>query len=167
MLPLGLAGLFGITWPASWSQVILGLAGRLWIFAVAMAFYLVAVPDFFALQSGLEAGNRGYRDMIETMLPWLAGLAVVLKLLAAAWAFRASCRRRLWDEKTVTVLVAVWLAAVGVVSVFWCLKLGNHYGAWGNVPGRSVVLSLEFIVLLSPLARIAAAPLALEWNRRR
>jgi hypothetical protein len=61
----------------------------------------------------------------------------------------------------------VWLAAVGVVSVFWCLKLASQNGAWGNVPNRSVVLSLEFIVLLSPLARIAAAPLALEWNRRR
>jgi hypothetical protein len=93
------------------------------------------------------------------LLPWLAGTAVLLKILAATWSLRALRRRRLIPSGVLWRMLSIWLAfAAGSFAALYALLPDN----WFSVPG--VVLG---IVLLLPLTRLALAPLALAWNRHR
>ncbi|HMF12012.1 MAG TPA: hypothetical protein VKE94_06885, partial [Gemmataceae bacterium] len=92
-------------------------------------------------------------------LPWLAGIAVGLKASAVVWIVRGLRRRRLLRDRTLVTIGTCWLIC------FVCL-LGLLL--W-LVPARLApwyLLALGAALIL-PLARPAAAPLALAWNRHR
>jgi hypothetical protein len=93
------------------------------------------------------------------LLPWLAGAAVLLKGLAAAWSLSALNQRRLVPSGVLWRMLAIWLAlAAGLFAALYAL-LPDRWFYW-----PAVVLG---IVLLLPLTRLALAPLALSWNRHR
>ena len=103
--------------------------------------------------------HPGFAATLWGALPWWAGGAVLLKLLAAGWALRALLRRGLVEAPTLVKLLGVWLLlAVGLFTL-----------VCGVIPVGFVPVPLIAcgVVLSLPLARLAAAPLALAWNRHR
>lgn len=144
------AGLVGGTWRGLVANLWVGLAGRTWL--VPLQTFLVSLPAAYLFAEWVQwNSDPARRERLLDALPWVAGGAVGVKLLAAAWfASRAGGAIR---------PVAAWaIAATGLAGVL----------AWlvppALVPAYGVVLG---VVLLLPLARLTAAPLALAWNRHR
>jgi hypothetical protein len=153
---LVLAGI-GLTWLQIVERVWIGLAGRAWMMANASlgfaGFLGVVVFGAWLVKS------PQHWPTFLALLPWLAGGAVVLKILAAAWSLGALKRRHLIPPAVLWGALGVWLVlAVGTFGVLYALLPDD----WFSVPG--VVLG---IVLVMPLTRLALAPLALAWNRHR
>jgi hypothetical protein len=153
---LVLAGI-GLTWLQMVGGLWVGLAGRAWVMASSTLGFAacIAVVGF---GSWLATSPQHWPTFLA-LLPWLAGAAVVLKSLAAAWSLRALKRRHLIPPAVLWGALGVWLVlAVGTFGVLYMLLPDD----WFSVPG--VVLG---IVLVLPLTRLALAPLALAWNRHR
>ena len=74
-------------------------------------------------------------------------------------AIRALRRKRLVADRTLLVLGGVWLAAFAVLfgTLAWLVP-SDVAPAYTLAPG---------VLLLLPLARLSAMPLALDWNRHR
>src|SRR5207302_9815652 len=90
---------------------------------------------------------------------WLAPVAVALKLLLAGWAVRALHRRRLAAPRVLVGWLAAWLLAVVALFGAFAGLLPPELVGWAGCAFAAV--------LVGPLARLALAPLALEWNRHR
>jgi hypothetical protein len=147
----------GLTWLHMVEGIWVGLAGRAWVMASSTLGF-AALIALVAFGSWL-ATHPQHWPTFTALLPWLAGGAVVLKCLAAAWSLRALKRRALIPSGVLWGALGVWLVlAMGTFGALYALLPD----AWFSVPG--VVLG---IVLLLPLTRLALAPLALAWNRHR
>ncbi len=151
-------GLLALTWKAMVESLCVTLTGRAAVIAPAVT---VALGLLLALPL---AGAWAYHHP-ETHGPllrlawWAAPAAVVLKMLLAGWAAYALRRRGLASRRALACGMAAWLAAV--VGLFGAL-------AWLVPPGLASLPALALAaVLLVPLARLALAPLALEWSRHR
>ncbi len=97
--------------------------------------------------------------VLWTNFPLIAAVLVCLKLSAAVWIALRLHDRRLLSDRTLVIGVVCWDVAVFALYglLVWIVPLvliGNH------------VLALVAILEV-PLARLAAAPLALAWNRHR
>jgi hypothetical protein len=109
--------------------------------------------------AGWIAFRPATHETALAVLPWVLGSVLICRLLAAAWALRLVLQRGLLAPRTATVWVASWL--VLAMALFALL-------AWGASPERAPVIYLAFVVLFAfPMVRLAAAPLALAWNRHR
>jgi hypothetical protein len=156
-LALFVGGAVGLTWLQIVKGLWMGLAGRAWV----MAYGAVGFLSFIGLILFGEWLNQHpkYWPDFGRMLPWLAGVAVALKCLAAAWALRTLRRRELIPSSFLWGALAVWLAlAAGLFATLYALLSDVWFSA------SAVLLG---IVLLLPLTRLALAPLALAWNRHR
>ena len=103
--------------------------------------------------------HPAYHETFFALLPWLLGGLALLKLFAAGWACRAASRRGLVSTRILARLLGLWLlVAIGLI-LFLCWLIPSEY-----LSLHSVALG---VVLFLPLARLAAAPLALAWNRHR
>jgi hypothetical protein len=98
-------------------------------------------------------------ENVLAVLPWLLGVVVLCRLLAARWVLRRALRQGLVEAATVWRWLTVWaLFALTLFGAFAWVIPGEL------VPGHY----LAFIVLLAlPMAHLAATPLALAWNRHR
>ena len=138
-----------------------GLSGRVWVFAGVIVLYLVGVPNLFALhmKHQHDVASSSFYAKVMDMLPALARFAVLLKLLAASWAFYTAWQSGMMTLRQILGIIGVWLFVVGTLISLIDLAFP---------PG---VLRLEYVflgvILALPLARLAAAPLALAWNRHR
>jgi hypothetical protein len=158
VLAVILAGLAALTWINLISGLALSLTGRRWlILAVGIAVVALGVAAV-AFGQWLVA-HPEYRAVFRAALPWLLGGVVAVKTLCGGWMLWALRRRGLVTGRSLALLSGLWLLAAG------CL-LGWYF--W-MVPSELVpVLYLALgVVLVLPLNRLAAAPLALEWNRHR
>ncbi len=123
---------------------------------IVLAFFAYSAP---IASRFLPHDYFEYWPVSVRLLPWLAGAAFLLKILAAAWSLHALRRRRLIPSGVLRAMLAIWLAlAAALFAALYALLPDT----WFSVPG--VVLG---IVLLLPLTRLALAPLALSWNRHR
>jgi hypothetical protein len=145
----------------TWLQIVkwlwVGLAGRAWM----IAYGAVGLVSLVGLISFCQRLARCPKDWpaFGRLLPWLAGVAVVLKCLAAAWSLRTLKHRELIPSSVLWGALAVWFAlAAGLFAALYVLLPDTWFSASG------VLLS---IVLLLPLTRLALTPLALAWNRHR
>ena len=88
----------------------------------------------------------------------VAGLAG-LKLVLAAVVIRALRRKHLVSDRTLLVVGGVWLATFAVLfgALAWLVP-SDVAPTYTLGPG---------VLLLLPLARLSAMPLALDWNRHR
>jgi hypothetical protein len=118
----------------------------------ALIFLTVAV-------AALSAGNPELPAFLLRALPWALGVAVALKAGLAAWAVRSLLRSGLVPVRVVWTLLGMWCAvAAGLVVLV--VRLAPA----GNLAPPSLVAG---VVLMLPLARLAATPLALAWDRHR
>jgi hypothetical protein len=152
------AGLFLLTWKQLVENLLIGLTGRVWLVrgaAVAFGTFVTLAAMLLARLTDRPTFSGAFWDA----LPWWAAGAVGLKLLAAATVLRALVRRELVATTTLTKLLGVWVLLAGALFGL----------AYAIVPAGGVPLSLLAcgVVLSVPLASLAAAPLALAWNRHR
>jgi hypothetical protein len=163
-------GLFLVIWKMLINCLFITLAGRPWIergigLAISLGLPLVALlfsrwagdyPAFFeALRNRLNQPD--FLEALQHTLTWGAGGSVLLKLTIAAVVLRALVRRGLLEARTLAKLLGLWLFLTGALFTL----------AYVAVPAVPVSLLACGVVLSLPLARVAAAPLALAWNRHR
>ena len=100
-----------------------------------------------------------YHKPLLRAVPSVMSLAVLLKLLATAWTARRLLQRQLLHPNTLIRLLALWfLSVLGLMALLaWLIPADA-------APRFEATLG---VVLLVPLARLLAAPLALAWNRHR
>jgi hypothetical protein len=147
-----------LMWLSIASSLCLGLTGREWIITTLVFTFagLVGVGVLFGLWLYL---HPEWQPAAKAAVPWLLALFIGLKLLAAALVSSGLVRCRLLQPSTVTLWLGCW--ALTVVALFLV-------ATW-SLPSPLLVTGtmLCSLVLLVPYSRLAAAPLALHWNRHR
>jgi hypothetical protein len=146
----------------TWLQLLrglwVGMVGRVKLQWAVMVLGLVLLMTAGVLAQWLARKPEAW-PALGAALQWVLGVAVVLKFLIAFGLFRAVRRRGLWSERTCCALLLIWLAvAAGMAAIGRTL-----------VPAEALSLAwiLVVAVLVVPLNRIFAAPLAIDFNRHR
>jgi hypothetical protein len=95
-----------------------------------------------------------------TVVPWVVGLMLLLKLGAGVLVARALVRRRLVAPRTLMRFAGAWVGGAALLFGlgYWLMPADVFSPAVGA--GTAVLLGL-------PLVRLGLAPLALDWNRHR
>lgn len=155
---LVLLGLVVTTWSQLVQNLYIGLTGREWLIKssvlLTLALVIAAVPlAQWVIKSG-EA-QAAIWDAWPAFVAVLAGI----KMTAAGWSVVRLHASRLLSDRALVTGAACWCVAVlavyGVLAWFFSTPLVPRY-----------LLAL-IAILAMPLARVAAAPLALAWNRHR
>ncbi len=94
-------------------------------------------------------------DQILALAPVIATALVALKLCTAAVIGIVLKRLELASDRDLAITFAIWAVTTGIV-----LLLISCF-----IPLTAMIAAI--VILIVPLARIAAAPLALYWNRHR
>jgi len=147
---------------ATWKQLVqslhIGLTGREWIVKGSVLLTLTFLILLGPIVEWFIDNPSGQRALWNALPLILAGL-VGLKMSAAAWIATRLDRSQLLGDRALVLGATCWLVAVlalyGVLVWFFSTPFVARY-----------VLAL-IAILAVPLARIAAAPLALAWNRHR
>jgi hypothetical protein len=146
------------TWKRKVDSLYLGLPGRGW---VTGSIALVCLPGSFALWFVALWIYRHpeIHDIVLRVLPTLLGVVVFCRLLLAAWALQQALRQGLLQPQTVARWAAGWVLLASVLFGLF---------AWAVPPELVPRYYLAYGVLFAlPMARLAAAPLTLAWNRHR
>jgi len=146
------------TWKRMVESLMLEMIGREWV---------VKVMVFAGLFLGLNLAVLGlyvfvhpeYHDAVRAVMPWVVAALACLKLFLGAVAIRALRRKRLVADRTLLILGATWLTLFAVLfgTLAWLVP-SDVAPPYTLAPG---------VLLLMPLARLSAMPLALDWNRHR
>jgi hypothetical protein len=147
-----------ITWKGMTESMWLGLTGRAWlgnVFAVGMGTLIgggTLVAVWIAFYPAVQA-------LLLSLVPWLVGSLLALKLILAMWVAARLVHLRLVSGTKVGLMIGGW----GLIVTVLCLLI-----IW-LVPGNLLPFrdAIAGIVLLVPFSRLAGAPLALDWNRHR
>jgi hypothetical protein len=155
---LGVAALLALTWKQLVQSLYIGMSGREWLVkaSVFLALSILAVIGPLAHWIGR---NRDAMAALWNAFPFIAAVLVCFKISAAAWIATRLYDSRLLSDRTLVIGAACW--AVVVFALYGLL-------AWlfPTLLVRSYLLALVAILEI-PLVRLAAAPLALAWNRHR
>lgn len=147
-----------VLWRILVGDLWIGLSGRVWI-SHAMSILL----GVFVLQAMYEVtmwqADPTRKERFLDVLPWVAGVAVVVKFLTAGWFAKVLVDRGELARSSVIRIAIGWLlAAVTLFALLVWLAPADFAPTYGLALGA---------ILFLPLARLAAAPLALGWNRHR
>jgi hypothetical protein len=150
--------LIGGTWVSMGSTMCFSLTGRAWIVKTVV---LTAVLLLLCIPVVLSwvVKHREHHAALESLLPWVLSGLVALKMVLGWWVVRSvRSGGAIADRGLAGILMAWAVAAAGLVGlVGWLVPEGL-------APWYLLVLG---VVLLMPLNRLLAAPLALSWNRHR
>ena len=155
---LALAALLASTWKQLVQSLFIGMSGREWVVKasvfVAVTFLAIVLPLAVWISH-----SRYAMAVLWNNLALIAAVLVCFKLAAAVWiAMRLRDKRLLTDRALVTGAVCWDVAVFALFGLLvWIVPL---------LLMPSYVLAL-IAILEVPLARLAAAPLALAWNRHR
>jgi hypothetical protein len=149
-----------LTWRNLVAGIWVGLTARPLLIGVAAYLRGLLYVGLFLL--GTQANDApGLRGTLLRWLPWGLGAALGLKLLVSGAAFLWCLRR-----KTITPGAAAWIAGGWLACGFCVAGLAHYVCASIHAPGAWFEAALAGFYLL-PLAQLAAAPMALAWNRHR
>jgi hypothetical protein len=155
---LVVAGFIVSTWKQLVQSLHIVLTGREWLIRGSV---LLTLTFFLLLGPIVEwiIDSPGARRTLWNALPLILAGLVGLKMSAAAWIATRLDRSRVLSDRALIAGAACWVLAVlalyGVLVWFFSTPFVARY-----------VLAL-IAILAVPLARLAAAPLALAWNRHR
>jgi hypothetical protein len=155
---LALAALLASTWKQLVQSLCIGMSGREWLIKTSvfatLSFLAVVVPLAHWI-----IGSRKAIAMLWNALPWILVVLVCVKLAAAVWVAARLYDRGLLRGRALVIGAIGWDAAVLAVYglLVWILP---------TLLFREYFLAL-IAILAIPLTRLAAAPLALAWNRHR
>ena len=103
--------------------------------------------------------NTNVQSAIWNGLPWILAFLVCVKLCAASWVAIRLHDSRLLSDRALVTGAACWL--VTVVALYGVLE---WFAASPLIP-RYFLGAIA--ILMVPLARVSASPLALAWSRHR
>ena len=146
------------TWKRHVDSLFLNLTGRTWVIGTSLFVNMIGLFAMCVL-AGWIIEHPEKREPLLAWLPWLLGLPVLARLLATGLALRLVLRWRLLERRVVTSWVTGWLVlALALFGVLvWVVPAGL-------VPRSYLAFA---VVWCLPMAHLAAAPLALAWNRHR
>lgn len=156
LLALGYLAL--ATWKQLLKGLVVGLGGRAGLVRAQVGATL-ALLTAAVLLYGLLRDRAGVRLALWNLLPWALALAALAKLAAASALVPRLARRRLVGERPLVAAAAGWTAAV--------LALHGVFLWFLDTPHLPHHVLLLVAIVAVPGARLAAAPLALAWNRHR
>ena len=147
-----------LAWKFTVENMFVGVCGRKWVTSIAIpglatAFWLLPALGWWIWH------QPELLRVLTQVAPWLLVLLVAVKLLLAVLVYRVLRRRLLVEPILARRAVAVWLAAVILLSGLGLWLIPAELIAW-----HSVICGA---ILAVPLVRIGWAPLALAWNRHR
>ena len=149
-----------LTWNSLTSGLPASLCGRRWI-AEAYSWTFAASMMAAAFPAVWFVGHPESIPTLIRSFPWFVVALAPLKATAAVVGFRKAIARGLIDGGYMAAAAAIWLAialcTAGLVRVAIAPFSPPFSGYW--ILGAGAVIS--------PLARFALAPLALDWNRHR
>jgi len=155
---LGLVALMASTWKRLVHSLFLDLSGREWLIKSSVLLALSLLVVIWPIGNWIH-DNGNVQVALLNALPWVLGILVCVKIVAAAWIATRLYDGRLLSDRTLVTGAACWLAAVLALYVllvwFW------------STPHVARYFLLLVAILEIPLARLSAAPLALAWNRHR
>jgi len=99
--------------------------------------------------------HPAYHETFWRILPWLVGAELILKIAVMIWLSDMFRRRGFISFTAMKSLVAGWLLLVAGCVGLLCLFMTPTW------------MSVAVTALMVPFASLAAAPLALDWNRHR
>ena len=146
------------TWRQLAQSLYVGLTGRPWLIrtrVLVMLTMLTLLGPFVSFAADHPVVTRA----LWRALPVVLALLCALKLAAAAWSIRRLHRDRLVSDAGLLAGAAAWCAGVLALHALLVWFVGTPL-----IPRH---LSALVAILVVPLARVAAAPLALAWNRHR
>jgi len=155
---LGFAAVVATTLKQLVQSLYIGLSGRPWLVksSVFGALFLVTIgsPVLVWLVENFTAVLRWWH-----VVPWILATLTAIKLIGAGWTVTRLRDARLIDDRTLVAGTLGWfILVVGVYGVIvWVLA----------TPLLPTYLILLVTILATPLTRVAASPIALEWNRHR
>ena len=158
LLAFPLVALVASTWKGLVQSLCIGLTGRLWIIrsSVLVVFALLVALWPLAYVFGRSEAARFF---VWDNLPWIVAGLVCAKLAGASWVAVRLYVGRVVTNRMLVIGAATWLAAVVALYAFLEWLAGAPIYAFYFVAGIAI--------LFMPLARVAAAPLALAWSRHR
>jgi len=155
---LGFTALIGSTWKQLVQSLVIGMSGRAWLakgsLFVTLSLLAIALPSAHAISKSKPA-----MAAVWTAIPWIAAAMVCIKTALALRIAMRLLEKRVLSNRALVICAACWSAAVLVLSAALAAifpeVIVRHY-------------FLIFIAILQvSLVRLAAAPLALDWNRHR
>ena len=155
---LVLSGLLASTWKQLAQSLYLGLTGREWVVKASVFLALAGLAVVGQLAVWVSEHTE-VQVALWNALPFIFGGLAVGKMSAAAGIAVRLYRGRVLSDRTLVTGAAGWFVAV--------LAL---YGLLLWLASDALIpryLLLLVAILAVPLARLSAAPLALEWNRHR
>jgi hypothetical protein len=146
------------TWKRKVDSLYLRLPGRGW---VTNSIAGVCLPGWLGLWflAAWIYRHPEIHDIVFRVLPPLLGVVVLGRLVLAAWALRQSLRQGLLQPQTVARWAAGWVLLASILFGLFAWTVPPKFVPW---------YYLAYGVLFAlPMARLAAAPLTLAWNRHR
>ena len=152
------AALVASTWKHLVQSLCIGLTGREWLIKSSVLLVLAVIVALGPLVDGIIR-NTNVQSAIWNGLPWILAFLVCVKLCAASWVAIRLHDSRLLSDRALVTGAACWL--VTVVALYGVLE---WFAASPLIP-RYFLGAIA--ILMVPLARVSAAPLALAWSRHR
>lgn len=158
ILLLAVAALFASTWKQLVQSLYIGMSGREWVVKASVFVALTFLAAVLPLAVWISR-SRYAMAVLWNNFALIAAVLVCVKLTAAVWIAMRLHDKRLLSDRTLVSGAVCWDVAVFAlygllvwIAPFWLVS-------------KSLLALVA--ILEVPLARLAAAPLALAWNRHR
>ena len=155
---LALTGFMASTWKQLVQSLHVGLSGREWV-VKGSVFVTLSILAVIGPIAQWISGNDAAKAVLWNGFPVILGVLVCFKMSAAAWIAVRLYRSRVLSDRTLVTGAACWCAAV--------LALYGSLAWLFFTPFLPRYLLGLVAILVVPVARLSAAPLALAWNRHR
>jgi hypothetical protein len=134
------------------------LSGREWVTTVLALMTVVGWISLGVIWAWIAKNPRA-RAVVDAVAPWVLGVVMLCRVLAAAWALREVVCRGFLARRTAALGLVVWLliAALLMGLLVWSVPAAL-------VPVCYVVFAVLFAM---PMVRLISAPLVLDSNRHR
>jgi len=151
-----------LTWSLLVGGIWRGYSGRTWFFYTLVGLNIsafIASWTFFAwlFDTGEDHGSP-FVDVLP-WLPWILAACFIAKSWSALAVMNVATRYKLISSSSIKKYFCVWVAGASVLIAL----------AWFISPAVEWMRDILILValLMMPVTRFAAAPLAVAWNRHR
>jgi hypothetical protein len=151
-----LAALVLWTWRSLVQSLCIGLTGNPWLIRSTVLAALTGLCFLFPVLWAVVSNDR-IQKFVWDYLPLMLAALVSLKMTAAAWVAIRLHDRGVMTSRAIVGGIAAWLVAAALLYALL---------AWiGDSPIFPFYFVASIAILMVPLARLAAAALALAWSR--
>ena len=153
-----LFALVASTWKHLVQSMCIGLTGRDWVVKGSLLLALVVLMALWPLADQVIR-NMTVQGIVWNALPWILTALIAMKAIAGSWVAVRLYDSRVLGDRALVAGALCWLATV--LTIFGVL-------VWfADSPAIPRYFLGAIAILNVPLARVSAAPLALEWSRHR